>query len=105
MERLGVVIGVNLWGVIHRVRVFTPLMLAQNAECHIINTSSAAGLIVGGGFAPYAVSKHAVVGLLEGLLPSWPCSGSKGSRIRGSHARKTASLLIATALWSCGAIN
>ncbi len=61
------VIGVNLWGVIHGVKVFTPLMLAQNTECHIINTSSAAGLIAGGASAPYAVTKHAVVALSESL--------------------------------------
>lgn len=61
------VIGVNLWGVIHGVKVFTPLMLAQNTECHIVNTSSAAGLIVGGASAPYAVTKHAVVALSESL--------------------------------------
>ncbi|MGB8477118.1 MAG: SDR family NAD(P)-dependent oxidoreductase [Candidatus Acidiferrum sp.] len=61
------VIGVNLWGVIHGVKVFTPLMLAQNTECHIINTSSAAGLIVGGASAPYSVTKHAVVALSESL--------------------------------------
>jgi len=61
------VIGVNLWGVIHGVKVFTPLMMAQNTECHIINTSSTAGLIVSGLSAPYAVTKHAVVALSEGL--------------------------------------
>jgi NAD(P)-dependent dehydrogenase (short-subunit alcohol dehydrogenase family) len=61
------VIGVNLWGVIHGVKVFTPLMLAQNTECHIINTSSAAGLAVGGASAPYSVTKHAVVALSESL--------------------------------------
>lgn len=61
------VIGVNLWGVIHGVKVFTPLMLAQNTECHIVNTASAAGLTVGGFSAPYAVSKHAVVALSESL--------------------------------------
>ena len=61
------VIGVNLWGVIYGVKVFTPLMLAQNTECHIINTSSAAGLTVGGATAPYAVTKHAVVALSESL--------------------------------------
>lgn len=61
------VMGVNLWGVLHGVKVFTPLMLAQNTECHIVNTSSTAGLIVGGGSAPYAVTKHAVVALSESL--------------------------------------
>jgi NAD(P)-dependent dehydrogenase (short-subunit alcohol dehydrogenase family) len=61
------VIGVNLWGVIHGVKVFTPLMLAQNVECHIVNTASAAGLVVGGGSAPYSATKHAVVALSESL--------------------------------------
>lgn len=61
------VIGVNLWGAIHGVKVFTPLMLAQNTACHIVNTASTVGLIVGGGSAPYAVTKHAVVALSECL--------------------------------------
>jgi NAD(P)-dependent dehydrogenase (short-subunit alcohol dehydrogenase family) len=60
-------IGVNLWGVIHGVKVFTPLMLAQNVECHIVNTASAAGLVVGGASAPYSVTKHGVVALSESL--------------------------------------
>jgi NAD(P)-dependent dehydrogenase (short-subunit alcohol dehydrogenase family) len=64
------VIGVNLWGVIHGVKVFTPIMLAQNTECHIVNTSSIAGLVVGGGSTPYAVTKHGVVALSEGLYLS-----------------------------------
>lgn len=61
------VIGVNLWGVVHGVKVFTPLMLAQNVECHIVNTASAAGLMVGGSSAPYSATKHAVVALSESL--------------------------------------
>lgn len=60
-------IGVNLWSVIHGIKVFTPLMLAQNTECHIVNTSSTAGLIVGSMAAPYSVTKHAVVALSENL--------------------------------------
>jgi short-subunit dehydrogenase len=42
-------------------------MMAQNTECHIVNTSSNAGLIVGGFSAPYSVTKHAVVALSESL--------------------------------------
>jgi NAD(P)-dependent dehydrogenase (short-subunit alcohol dehydrogenase family) len=61
------VIGVNLWGVIHGVKVFAPLMLAQNTECHIVNTSSIAGLGIASSVAPYGVSKHAVVALSETL--------------------------------------
>lgn len=64
------VIGVNLWGVIHGVKIFTPIMLAQNTECHIVNTASTAGLILGGGSAPYSVTKHAVVALSESLYSS-----------------------------------
>ncbi len=61
------VISVNLWGVIHGVKVFTPIMLAQNTECHIVNTASLAGLTAGYSSAPYAVTKHAVVALSECL--------------------------------------
>jgi NAD(P)-dependent dehydrogenase (short-subunit alcohol dehydrogenase family) len=61
------VIGVNLWGVIHGVKVFTPLMLAQNTECHIVNTSSAVELTVDSISAPYSVTNHAVVALSESL--------------------------------------
>lgn len=61
------VIGVNLWGVIHGVKIFTPLMLAQNTECHIVNTASVAGLIASNSSTPYAATKHAVVALSENL--------------------------------------
>ena len=61
------VLGVNLWGVLHGVKVFTPRLLAQNTECHIVNTASGAGLTAGGFSAPYSVSKHAVVALSESL--------------------------------------
>jgi NAD(P)-dependent dehydrogenase (short-subunit alcohol dehydrogenase family) len=61
------VIGVNLWGVIYGVKAFTPLMLSQNTECHIINTASIAGLIGSGISTPYGVTKHAVVALSESL--------------------------------------
>jgi NAD(P)-dependent dehydrogenase (short-subunit alcohol dehydrogenase family) len=64
------VIGVNLWGAVHGVKVFTPLMLAQNTECHIVNTASTAGLVVGGGSATYAVTKHAIVALSESMYIS-----------------------------------
>jgi NAD(P)-dependent dehydrogenase (short-subunit alcohol dehydrogenase family) len=61
------VLGVNLWGVIHGVRVFVPIMLAQDTECHIVNTASMAGLISGPGLGVYKVTKHAVVTLSETL--------------------------------------
>jgi NAD(P)-dependent dehydrogenase (short-subunit alcohol dehydrogenase family) len=61
------VLGVNLWGVIHGVRVFVPILLAQGAECHIVNTASVAGLISGPGLGVYKVTKHGVVTLSETL--------------------------------------
>jgi len=61
------VLNVNLWGVIHGVKIFTPIMIAQNTDCHVVNTASIAGLTVGGSSAPYSVSKHAVVALSESL--------------------------------------
>ena len=61
------VIGVNLWGVIHGMRVFVPIMLEQDTECHIVNTASIAGLISGPGLGAYKVTKHAVVTLSETL--------------------------------------
>jgi NAD(P)-dependent dehydrogenase (short-subunit alcohol dehydrogenase family) len=61
------ILGVNLWGVIHGVRVFTPILLAQDAECHIVNTASVSGLISPPGLGLYNVTKHAVVALTETL--------------------------------------
>jgi NAD(P)-dependent dehydrogenase (short-subunit alcohol dehydrogenase family) len=62
-------LGVCLWGVIHGVRIFTPIMLNQNDECHIVNVSSMEGLLFGSGpgGAIYGLSKHAVVSLTETL--------------------------------------
>ncbi|MFX1346332.1 MAG: SDR family NAD(P)-dependent oxidoreductase, partial [Promethearchaeota archaeon] len=62
-------LGVCLWGVIHGVRIFTPIMLKQDVECHIVNVSSMEGLIKGSGpgGAVYGVSKHGVISLSETL--------------------------------------
>jgi len=59
-------LGVNLWGVIHGMRAFTPQMIVQG-EGHIVNTASIAGLISAPGTSTYTVSKHAVVALSEVL--------------------------------------
>jgi NAD(P)-dependent dehydrogenase (short-subunit alcohol dehydrogenase family) len=66
------VIGVNVMGVAHGVRVFTPSMLAAaerdpGYEGHIINTASMAGLVNPPNMGVYNVSKHAVVALSETL--------------------------------------
>ena len=66
------VLNVNLWGVIHGVRTFTPLMLAAANndpayEGHIVSVASIAGLIAPGLMGAYNVSKHAVVAHSESL--------------------------------------
>jgi len=66
------VMGVNVWGVIHGVRIFTKLMLAAAEsdpafEGHIVNTASMAGLLNAPAMGVYNVSKHAVVSLSETL--------------------------------------
>ncbi|HMN78134.1 MAG TPA: SDR family oxidoreductase [Burkholderiaceae bacterium] len=67
------VLGVNLMGVVHGVRVFTPMMLAAAGadpgyEGHIVNTASMAGLVNMPNMGVYNVSKHAVVSLTETLF-------------------------------------
>ena len=66
------VLGVNVMGVVHGVRLFTPMMLeaaAQDAawQGHIVNTASMAGLLNPPNMGVYNVSKHAVVALSETL--------------------------------------
>ena len=66
------VLGVNVMGVVHGVRLFTPMMLAAAAadpayEGHIINTASMAGMLNAPNMGIYNVSKHAVVALSETL--------------------------------------
>ena len=71
------VLGVNLWGVIHGIRVFVPRMLAQETECHIVNTASILGLVGGAGEGIYKVSKHGVVVLSETLAAELAQKGAK----------------------------
>lgn len=66
------VLGVNLMGVVHGVRLFTPMMLAAAQadpawRGHIVNTASMAGLLAPPNMGIYNVSKHAVVSLSETL--------------------------------------
>ena len=72
-------LGVNLWGVINGVRIFTPIMLKQDEECHIVNVSSMEGLVSGSatGGAVYGVSKHGVISLSETLRTDLDMKGSK----------------------------
>ncbi|MFZ9335258.1 MAG: SDR family oxidoreductase [Burkholderiaceae bacterium] len=65
-------LGVNLWGVIHGVRCFTPMMLEAAKKDpayrgHIVNTASMAGLLTPPNMGIYNVTKHGVVSLTETL--------------------------------------
>ena len=66
------VMGVNVMGVVHGVRLFTPMMLAAAKkdpawQGHIVNTASMAGLLAPPNMGVYNVSKHAVVAFSETL--------------------------------------
>ncbi len=66
------VIGVNLMGVAHGIRVFVPPMLAEAARNprfrgHVVNTASMAGLLSAPNMGVYNASKHAVVTMSETL--------------------------------------
>jgi NAD(P)-dependent dehydrogenase (short-subunit alcohol dehydrogenase family) len=70
------VLGVNLWGVIYGIHYFVPIMLKQNEECHIVNTSSMSGLSANAFMSPYGVSKHGVVVLSEALYLELVATGN-----------------------------
>jgi NAD(P)-dependent dehydrogenase (short-subunit alcohol dehydrogenase family) len=68
-------LGVNFWGVVHGIRVFMPLLLAQPEGGHMVNTASIAGL--GTASSIYGVTKHAVVALSEALYLQLKAAGAK----------------------------
>jgi NAD(P)-dependent dehydrogenase (short-subunit alcohol dehydrogenase family) len=74
-------LSVNLWGVIHGIRVFVPRMLAHGDEAHVVNTASLAGLGSPAFLGPYVASKHAVVSLSEVLARDLQ---AVGARVRAS---------------------
>jgi NAD(P)-dependent dehydrogenase (short-subunit alcohol dehydrogenase family) len=61
------VVGINLYGVVHGIRAFLPIMQDQG-EGHIVNTASMAGLVALPGAAAYNATKTAVVAISEGLF-------------------------------------
>jgi NAD(P)-dependent dehydrogenase (short-subunit alcohol dehydrogenase family) len=75
MELWTRVVGINLYGVVHGVRTFLPIMTEQG-EGHIVNTASMAGLLPMPGAAPYNATKHGVVALSEGLFLELEATGS-----------------------------
>jgi NAD(P)-dependent dehydrogenase (short-subunit alcohol dehydrogenase family) len=97
------VLGVNLWGVIHGIRTFVPIMLRQGEPAHVVNTASLAGLTSNPFLGVYNVTKHAVVTLSETLAQelatlgphvkvSVLCPGFVATKIADSHRNRPAAL-------------
>jgi NAD(P)-dependent dehydrogenase (short-subunit alcohol dehydrogenase family) len=96
------VLDVNLWGVVHGIQAFLPILRAQAAPAHIVSTSSIAGLWSGVPFiGPYNVSKVGVVALSETLRDelraenspigiSVLCPGSVGTHVMEAERNRPA---------------
>ncbi len=69
------VVGINLYGVVHGIRAFLPIMEDQRLG-HIVNTASMAGLLAVPGQPPYNATKSAVVAISESLFIELRQSGS-----------------------------
>jgi NAD(P)-dependent dehydrogenase (short-subunit alcohol dehydrogenase family) len=70
-------IGVNLWGVIHGVHTFLPVLKRNREGGHIVNTASMAGLVAGPRLGAYAAAKYGVVGLTEVLAAELAADNSR----------------------------
>lgn len=71
------ILGVNLWGVIHGVQAFLPILRENPLDGRIVNTASVAGLRAGIGLGAYSVSKYGVVALSEALALELAAEGSR----------------------------
>lgn len=69
------ILGVNLWGVVHGIRSFVPLLIDQG-EGHVVNTASVAGLLSPPLMGPYNATKHAVTTISETLYRDLRTVGS-----------------------------
>lgn len=58
---------VNVWGVIHGIKAFVPILMEQAEEAHVVNTASLASFNGTGDHAPYCSSKAAVLSLSQAL--------------------------------------
>jgi len=70
-------LGVNLWGVIHGVSTFLPILQANPDGGHIVNTASMGGLATIPTLGGYSTTKFAVVALSETLAAELEAEGSR----------------------------
>ena len=73
----------NLWGVVHGIATFVPLLIEQG-EGHVVNTASIAGLTTAPFLGPYNATKQAVVAISETLYKDLQAFGRLGSACRCS---------------------
>jgi NAD(P)-dependent dehydrogenase (short-subunit alcohol dehydrogenase family) len=71
------IMGVNLWGVVHGVATFVPLLIEQG-EGYVVNTASIAGLATAPFLGPYNATKQAVVAISETLYKDLKAAGVSG---------------------------
>jgi NAD(P)-dependent dehydrogenase (short-subunit alcohol dehydrogenase family) len=71
------VLGVNVWGVIHGIRSFVPIMLDQDCEGHILNSASMASVTASPFAGSYSMSKAAIFSLSETLYLEMQAKGGK----------------------------
>jgi NAD(P)-dependent dehydrogenase (short-subunit alcohol dehydrogenase family) len=95
------VVGVNLLGVAHGVRVFVPHIRAGGEGGHVVNTASVVGLSGMPGLGVYTATKYAVVALSEvlreelapeGIGVSVLCPGGVRTRIHEAARNRPAML-------------
>lgn len=86
---------VNLWGVIHGIKAFVPILMEQGEPAHVVNTASLASFNGTGDHAPYCSSKAAVLSISQALyseMAAWNtqigvsvvCPGMVDTRIHQS---------------------
>ena len=94
-------VGVNLLGVAHGIRIFVPHLRAHGEGGHVVNTASIAGLSAIPGLGIYTATKHAVVALSEvlreelapeGIGVSVLCPGGVKTRIHEAGRNRPAVL-------------
>ncbi|MFF4767332.1 SDR family NAD(P)-dependent oxidoreductase [Streptomyces sp. NPDC001255] len=71
------VLAVNLWGVVHGMTVFLPLLERTGTDGFMLNTASAAGVRNGPGLSAYSTSKFGVVTLTETVAQELAADGSR----------------------------
>jgi NAD(P)-dependent dehydrogenase (short-subunit alcohol dehydrogenase family) len=70
-------LGVNLWGVIHGIRAFLPMLRGNPEGGHIVNTASVGGFVTMPGLGAYAVTKYGIVALTETLAQELAQDGGR----------------------------